>query len=1168
MSDLPDLRTHGIIEAHAGTGKTYTIVRMVLELLVRERLELRQILLVTFTQKAAGELLERIRQGIAEARSGCDDPHLSAHLQRCLGQLGECWIGTIHGVALRILRAWPFESGLPFRTELVDDGEGLEAALREVWRRDPWKLDGTSLASLVEGKTIQAWMVQALDLARGRLDPDMVLLPEGADRDGAWESLAGEEERLRQDVGRCEAALRDLEARFVEWLRPLAQEFLSLSSAALTKAGAKSKENVDASWRQILSERAARSEAAVLGLPGRTRKTLADNLSARDLGRPEGGRALEIWDDVRRRWSADVAPSAGDWQAAREGLEGIESRRRAVFLASWATTAAREWKARKAAEGLLSYQDMLERLRDALSDPGFRSVLRGRIRVGVIDEFQDTSALQWDIFRTWFLSGDRQGAGRLFLVGDPKQSIYSFQGADVRTYLRACRDLEEAGARRFPLRRNWRSTPGVVEAVNGLLTGVPDWFGTEIVYDAGSAVETPSRADDAPDAEGPPSALAVPLEGPAATRRARYASFAAGHIPSLRGTVARLPKGDRWTERALDWGDFAVVVQTRNQVASFRRAFRRAGIPWALYKEQGVFASRAAREFRALLAALVEPPDRQAMKRRAALTRFFGLELADLDASTDLSEVDSTGGVLERLSVLASEGRWARLFHAIRRETGVESRLLRGEDGDRHWMDLRQTMEHALEFLVSGKGRIPELVEHLGRLERGDESAAEDRNLHARATDRDRVQILTMHVSKGLEFPVVFLATAPPRRSGPIERWIGEADGRLRLHMAPRAQEPRLDALEQATQEEARLLYVALTRPKLQVVVPVHKVASPAQLDLLSRRLEDVSFGSVAGRAEPPPSATAARSETPAPAFRGTVGPERVAALGLRERVRVLSSYSAISRSTADHALSGRLRPSEEPAEAADLTESVKIDAPDSWLPRGAAAGDALHEILESCLRRDDLSWIAEPALPERFLAEVRRILRLHALPEDVAPRVAALVARILSSPLDLPTGARVALRDLPPADRRPELEFHCAVGNDGRIVVGGRSRDPGPRGWLVGYIDLLFRHEGTWFVLDWKTTTLPDYGPEALERGMDEHDYRLQAALYTAVLERSGLGRCGGAVYVFLRAAADGGTDAATEPLPGVWGCLPSGELESFAHDRLRSWLGARRNAFRGDAA
>lgn len=1171
MSDLPDLTRHGILEAHAGTGKTHTIVRMVLELLVRERLELRQILLVTFTQKAAGELLERIRTGIAETRARCDEPDLSAHLQRCLGQLGECWIGTIHGVALRILRAWPFESGLPFRTELVDDGEGLDSCLRAIWRRDPWVLDGAALASLAGTSSLASLLAQALELAKGRLDPDMALLPEGAEREETWAALAAEAGHLTNELDRLEILLQTEESRFLREFEPLASEFLGLPHAGLTKAAQGSKEKIDEQWRRILSERAVRDEALVLGLPRRTRKTLADNLSARDLGRPEGARALELWTQVRSAWEAGPASSVALWTQARLALAEVPSRRRRTLLAGWASLAASEWKDRKSAEGLLSYQDMLERLRDALADRAFRSVLRSRIRVGVIDEFQDTSALQWDIFRTWFLSEDEGIAPRLFLVGDPKQSIYSFQGADVRTYLQACRDLESAGARRFPLRRNWRSTPGVVRAVNHLLVGVPDWFGPDISYTEADAVRTPDRADDSTPHEQLDPAVVVRLEGAAAVRRARYAECTARHILSLRGAMTRLPRGDTWIQHRLDWGDFAVVVQTRTQVASFRRAFRRAGIPWALYKEQGVFASRAAREFRTLLAALAEPPDRQALKRRALLTRFFGFGPGTLDTTSDLSPDGPAGALLERLSSLATEGRWSRLFHVLRRETSVESRLLGDEDGDRHWMDLRQTMEHALEFLLLGRGRIPELVEHLARLERGDESASEDRNLHARATDRDRVQILTMHVSKGLEFPVVFLATSPPRRQGPVERWIAERDGRLRLHMACRAEgAPQGPAVEQSLQEEARLLYVALTRPKLQVVVPFHQPTGSTPTDLLSSRLAGISFGTQAGPEDHPIAINGSPPPAPEAEFQANVPARRIAALGLRERVRFLSSYSAISRTATDHFLSGRLRPSEEPQipEPAPLaTDSVTTQPGDAWLPRGAATGDALHELLEACLRRPDLEWTAEPTPPEWLLAQARRTLRLNGLPDNLAVQVAELVVRILASPIELPDEQPLRLRDLPPADRRPEVEFHCALGSDGRILVANGDGAPGPEGWLVGYIDLLFRYRGRWYVLDWKTTTLPAYAPSDLDRGMDEHDYRLQAALYAAVLKRSGLGPCGGAVYVFVRAVANSATDPSPPgTLPGVWTSSPSDKLDDIAGERLGAWIRSRRGPASGE--
>lgn len=1167
MSEVVDLRRHGVLEAHAGTGKTYTIVGMVLRLLEEEGLSLRQILLVTFTQKAAGELLERIREGIARRAAETQDLALAAHLRDNLGQIGDAWIGTIHGVALRILRTWPFESGLPFRTELVDDADGLEHAAREVWRANPWGLLSGDLEALGEGKSVGALMDRALALAAGRLDPDMVLLPSVPGGNLECSSRRDSLSRLVSDLEVLSGSLREADAFYVTWLSPRRDALAGLDRTGFSKTLESAVGAALRGWGRVLEAGTSRKPADARG--STSTKEVADLLGKKDRDLPQALVAERILDEVVRRWTELYA-------APLRRRDALETRRkeqvegwRAALLSDWAARTAERWTRRKRVDGLLSYQDMLVGLREALRDEGFRETLRGRIRVGVVDEFQDTSALQWDIFRLWFLEGPPAAGGpRLFLVGDPKQSIYSFQGGDVRTYLRAKCELEAAGAKVHELRSNWRSAPELLRSVNALLTSRA-WFGDAIAYTTTEQVREPVRqgGDPVPEAFRREPLLVARLDGPAGTRRSRYADLVAASVLAWKGQEVQLPKGDAWKPHVLDWGDFAILVQTRTSVSAFRRAFRRAGIPWALYKEQGVFASRAARELRAVLAALCEPAARNALKLRALLTRFFGVGLESLDPDVHLAGGHPDAAFLERLAHLAEGSRWSRLFQALQRESGIEQRLLREEDGDRQWMDLRQVVAHALEFLVLGQGGLPELVEHLDRLARGDLRASEDRNLHARATDRQRVQILTMHVSKGLEFPVVFLSPASrsPLRGEP--RWIEERDGAPLLHMAPKEATDGALAKAQSEEELSRLLYVALTRPKLLAVLPLHRDGKGRPQDALSEILASVEERDLPGWGllDQGRASTSGANPATEPATRTLlrIDPARLASLGIAQRVQVLSSYSAISRAQAAPGPEGRqARAEEAPQGSAGIegvlaVRSLPEELPDAWLPRGASTGDALHELLEGLLRQSDLGWAKGTEIPAHVLDLASRALRSNGLDPSLAPRVSSLAARLLGSPMAVAGASRrVVLCDLPPEDRRPELEFHAALDERGDLRTGSGSEASGP-GWLVGYIDLLFRHEGTWHVLDWKTTSLAAYEDRDLEEGMRDHDYLLQASLYAQVLARACPGRAGGAVYVFLRAAA---VDLESRgPLPGIWIAEASPRDAESTRERVAAWLQAR---------
>jgi exodeoxyribonuclease V beta subunit len=1023
-----DLHRHGVLEAHAGTGKTFTIAGMVVRLLVERRLAVGEILVVTYTQKAAGELLARIRKGIHDAAEATPDEAVRAHLRQNLANLHEALVGTIHSTCLRLLKSFPFESGLPFATEMRDDPEGIEDCLREALRRDGWK---------------------------GRFQEPGTLRRVLAER--SMESLLGVAVEL--GVGLLESGTR------------------------VHPAG------------------------------------LADMDDASDPNRLAG-----------------------------------------AFVARWAREGARLWKEKKASQGLVSFQDMLETMDLALDRPPFLAALRGQVKVGIVDEFQDTSARQWSLFRKWFLAPGPE-AGNLYLVGDPKQSIYSFQGADVRTYQEACGALaERPGTRLYRLTRNWRSLPTLIEGCNGIFTGASDegWFlDPDIRYESGTQARPPARIGSpgrilSDDLFRNPVRIAR-LEGPAETARTAYARRCAAWILWAKGREVDLPNGLEWKSSTLEWSDFAIVAASRAAAKPFQRAMDEAAIPWAFYKQQGVFSSRCALEVRAVLRALHAGGHDMAARSLALATR-----LLEGDEPT-----------LDTLRGLALERRWARLFRVLTGPSGAAARLLGSPQGDRHWMDLRQVSEYALEYLSAGTGGLPELVEHLGRLKDEREQAVDDRNLLASATDRGRVQVLTMHVSKGLEFPVVFLAGGGWNNKETLRSWIEEGGEGPSLRLMPAflkddtkgsvwgamLQEAKARSDRRQEQEARRLNYVAITRPKLLLVAPCH--VKPLKKGLAPQGpLAEALFGQwespapgVGFLADPPTEDRAPRAEISAAPMRTDLvrSESDLRKLSLGTRSILQTSYTQVARrAAAVHGLEGRVRRSEE-AEPSD--EPLSEDLPDAWLPRGARTGDALHEILEAWMDpAQDNSWLLAEEIPERCRIEVGRTVSAHGLDPSLAPRIAALLRDVLTHPLALPGGARIRLCDLAPRDRRPETEFHWAFGADGSPVAPGAARE----GWMVGYIDLLFRSGKTWYVLDWKTTSLGRWTARNLEESVREHSYDLQANLYGRTV-RSALPpgeSFGGGVVLYLRAYADPATRDA-----GAFALEPCDDARSIDR-RVRQWL------------
>jgi exodeoxyribonuclease V beta subunit len=1134
-----DLSRHGIVEAHAGTGKTWTIVhRIVLPLLKGERpdrtwaeqgrsqrLHVRDLLVVTYTDKAAGELRARIRDGLEKALRDCRDPQLASHLDDCRKCLGEAWIGTIHATSLRLLRAFPFESAMPFSAQLVDDPEGLEETLAALLRTDdgPWFSRPPQARAALASAGMETLREEALCLATRLMDPSAAVdLPDAAvcalNLDLAGKAMDEPAGNLVRHV-----------------LTTLVPRLEAISVAA----GARKAKNLLKKWKDLDPDAPPRSLWGFSSL-----KSKAPDLSREDAGEAA---VLDLWEEVAARWARSLDPLAEEfayWE--KMGALPPESRLKAEFVRDWAAGAVARWRDDKRRRGLLSYADMLGRLREALDDARFRAELRSRIRVGIVDEFQDTGRESWEIFRRWFEpSPAGVENGILFLVGDPKQSIYSFQGADIQNYRSACDHLQAAGGKRYVLRRNFRSLPEVVDGINELLVGNEPWFGSGIRYeeaDRSLAVERPSVDGSAPFGQRPVRVARV--SGSARSARSLWAREVARAVLAWKGRTVRLPHGGDWsTPRALDWGDFAVVVRGRTHAADFADAFGKAGIPWALYKQAGVFSSRAAREWTVVLEALAEDGD--AMLRLCAITRVFGIDVGSFDPAVHLDPVGPVAGLFLHWRNLSERGRWAELLESVLRDSGWEERILSGPDADRQWMDCRQVRSWIQQALRSGEGSEAQIARRLRRLADGDDADARDANLLQRATDRERVQILTMHASKGLEFPVVFLGQADSGVvRGSRKAWSWIAPGGLRVGASFLPAPPAVR--RQRESEERRLLYVALTRSQLSCSVAHFSDSKGQARDVLSRILENrEQEGRALAAWEDPGEGSDPREARDGGQLTGSVvSRDALAALRLGSRAVRQASFTALVRGIGSHTLEGRLGRSEEEAPSEEEENSV-----DSWLPKGAKTGDALHEILELLLApKADVSWILlERSAPDPVVLAAKAILRRHGLGEVPVDPVLSLLRQVLSTPIPLPDGSgSVRIAEIPTRDRRCEVEFHRAIDRRGLPVM---PHSP-TTAWVVGHIDLLFRHNDVWYVADWKSNALRSWSQSALEESVRSHAYDLQARLYAHAVRDAMPGEIfGGCLWIYLRGFAGGGK-------PVVWS-KTMGESEDFVVERaLADWL------------
>ncbi len=1098
-----------VVEASAGTGKTFLLEHLVADRLVRGDARLEEILVVTFTEKATFELVRRLRALIARLLAhdeplppGADgdtawilDDAARARLLEAQRAFDRATITTIHGFCQRVMTEDAFASHRLLTQAHVDSKRAFSDAFRETLR--------TTLAT--DARTsgyLEAW----LESGRTTDSLDRTLAQANTQR-RPW-GLPYDETRLA-DAARALASL------------PFGECLADVERVAGDRTKSKTiASRVEAVREIVAAPRAADDLPALL-------------LAVDDLFDRKRYAKYDVFSYVEKNLPAP--PAGGPAARLKEALltfadaaVPLELAVAQLFLPHVQEALA----ARKAAAGWYDFDDMLRLVADGLRGPSGAALvetLRRRYRLAVIDEFQDTDDVQWEIFRTVFEDSD--GANPLYVIGDPKQSIYGFRGADVATYREARAAITGDATATLTLDRNFRSTPELVAATNAIFddAAVEPFFG-----ERGLFRDAVAARDDA-DGRPPIKLLAVRPAGGAdvSQLRLRHMRRALTHaiadeIEALRAAPVPVPLHEIF-----------VLTRTNAEAQQIATTLRSRGLPHVLYNQEGLYRTEEAKQLCALLAAIDDPRD-PTRRMLAALTPFFGLTLVDLPA---LAADPTSHPLEERLAVwhaLAEARDWSRLFERVVTDSGfVERELLSGGSARR-----LTNVLHLCELLRARALREPtslgELVRTLAALTAGLIAPdAEEGNVQRLEGDRDAVQIMSIHKSKGLEADHVFLYGAfTPWRGAQVR--LFERDGARWLFLG----RPRRSALEHALLREAetddeRLLYVALTRARRRLYLPyagAPTVEESADFEdfwrvngayrHVHRRLRALARDEAAAThfearpvdCPPAPDDTQARIAAAVGAWRPTPSDLalKLPAAALAETRRqhagiVMTSYTRIKQAH------GGYQP---PTEVLDEQPTVAEAPPDPGrLPGGALSGIFLHAVLEE-IPLPTFAADAEWSAREDVRAVVDAAMRRH--DRDPAHRadVERMVHAAYTTPLALPSGAT-----LPGVARAARVAREVEFLFPFPAAAGGADA-----GFVKGYVDFIFEHEGRTYFGDWKSDLLPDFSPEAV-RAHVATNYELQRRLYAlALVKMLGIAdaatyeaRFGGTVYVFLRALPEG---------------------------------------------
>ncbi len=900
---------------------------------------------------------------------------------------------------------------------------------------------------------------------------------------------------------------------------------------------------------------------------------------------------------------------------------------------SFASAVRQEVERRKRAAKLFTYDDMLTRLRDALTDPDHGPAaadrLRRRYRIVMVDEFQDTDPIQWEILHRAF-----HRHCTLILIGDPKQAIYAFRGADVFSYLDAVQQADQVRS----LTVNRRSDQALVDALDGLMGNTA--LGDDRIVVRSVTAQTQQRRLSAPGAKRhivAPIRLRVMPHQPdeekvpsVATIRPRIAADLVADITALLGSGTQLLEGSHF--RPLLPSDVAVLVRKNERGEAIRELLVRAGVPAVMYGANSVFASSMAQDWLILLLALEQT--RQQTVRQAALTCFFGWTFAGLAAATEESLIELTQRIRWWGKVLQGRGVAALLETACTDER-IPERLLGLRGGERMLTDLRHLGQSLHAAMTSSQLGVGALVEWL----RARTAEAKDTGMsevtRRLETDAKAVTILTVHRSKGLEFPIVYLPEAWDRHANNSD------EGRiLRLHeptpagssecvldvggrYAPGRPERFSRYRDEESGEDLRLLYVALTRAQCQVVTwwaPSFNTPASALQRFASRQPGDppTPRASYPLNGEPFPGRDLGSGfsvEEMAPRelteWRPTTAPQP--ALDARSFNRELdltwrrTSYSALTAAVhgADVPIAAvgsepDLRREDDeslavtataiPAESAAIPTETGLGEPSPMhdLPSGTEFGTAVHAVFE---RVDAMAADLPAALRQACAATLAQGRAGAMTADDLA--VALLPA--FRTPLG-PLADDQRLCDIPRSDRLAELGFEYPLaGGDAtnaEVALGMvgpllrrhlASSDPLARypdllddpalaaqtlrGYLTGSIDAVLRirrdDQPRYLVVDYKTNWLGgfdgevlkvgDYTPARMAEAMMSAHYPLQALLYAVAVHRMLRWRqpdydsslhLGGVLYLFVRGMAGPETPRVDGVPCGVFGWRPPPSL------------------------
>jgi exodeoxyribonuclease V beta subunit len=1180
-----------LIEASAGTGKTYTIAGLFLRLILEKQLTVNQILVVTFTKAATEELKERIRNTLLDAKSAFlkdssndvlvktivkkyDNRALAIQLiQDALMDFDNAAIFTIHGFCQRILHENAFETQSLFDTELVADPTGLTREIvDDFWRKHFYSLPMEFISYLLKKISGPEYFLKLLTKNR---TADIKIVPELEKPDLA--SL----DDFRAMFKRLQIIWPDSRIQVTHLLKDSSLSgsiYGSLKSVTM-QAGVSKRDLMVASMTALMDKFVDEKSTGFPLFKGfeKFTATKIEN-SARKNYRPPSHEYFDICDTLYHKGVS---------------LESEMETYLMYFKAQCFKFTREQLLVRKKQNNIQFYDDLLIKLKNALEDKGGKKlvqIIRKKYSAALVDEFQDTDSFQYIIFTRIFDSKK----STFFMIGDPKQSIYSFRGADIFSYMKAARNTDS----KYTLIKNWRSNPNLIIAVNTIFSNINAPF----VFDKIGFEKGISGKKIKSMNERSFPALTLWYLGANKKVKAPKPLSKIESVPliakAVAGEISRLILENKNNlSHGINAKDIAVLVRTNRQAEIIKKNLSLKGIPSVIYLTGNIFHTHEAMEMERILLSIAEPGNERVFNA-AVVTDILGVVGEDLDSiSGEPFWLEAKSSRFREYFRLWTRYGFIRMFRLLMVEEKVRGRLLSFFDGERRLTNLLHLAEILHQESSEKKLGITGLLKWLSEQRNAEMPESETHQLRLESDDQ-AVKIITIHKSKGLEFPVVFCPFA----------WEGSLikDHEILFHDTDKNETLTLDlgsknfdthlaiAQNERLAENLRLLYVAITRAihKCYLVwgrfnttetsaiayllhykgqtedILRENLLTSLREDVFEKNEEDLSedLKQLSNKSE------GSIKIVPLPlddTMEYLAGDDKKEGLFCRHFSGKIDATWNIS--SFSHLISQRTLDAELPDR--DVTHDVytPITGNDLHLyknenifsfPKGTRAGIFFHDVFEHL-------DFAESCAEERIKLISNKLKEYRFESKWLKP-VCAMVDNVLSVPLCI-NKTTLMLSSVQCRNRINEMEFYFPLKpvspNRLRKIFAdyggidlvndfpdrlGKLNFSLTKGFMKGYIDMVFYDQDRFWLVDWKSNYLgnsvEDYGKNVLNNVMSKNFYILQYHLYVIALhqylqlripEFSYERHIGGVYYIFIR-----GVDPDKGPEFGIYKDIPDKTL------------------------